>query len=244
MPASLTRSGPLNCRMRATSPRRVSQARRVRGQRERVGAVGMDQEGDGRHRRAAAQPAGAAGGRCPSASDTAAVSRAAASPASVPGHALAGVHEELDVAGGAGQGRSHRSHDAGFGVVERGRHAFEGAQPERGVPDDALAPGDGGPPRLELGLDQEDEVGVGGRHRAGQRGHDAAQRDEGEVGHHERAGLVGGVGRPEVLHGEGPHVGALEDRHPGVVAQRRMELPVADVHGVDVGRPVTAAGSR
>ena len=133
-------------------------------------------------------------------------------------------------------GGSHRPHDAGSRVCERGRHALEGAEPQRRVPDHALAPGDGGPARLELRLDQEDEVGARGRHRAGQRGHDAAQRNELQVGHDQRAGLVGGVGRRSVRQGEGPHVGVLQDRHLGVGAQGRVELPVADVDRVDVGR--------
>ena len=172
--------------------------RRVRGQRERVGAVGMDEEGDGRHRRAAAQPAGAAGGRCPSASDTAAVNRAAASPASCPGTPLRACTRNSTLPAEPVRGEAIAPMMPVPASMQRGRHPLERAQPERGVPDDALAPGDGGPARLELGLDQEDEVGVGRRHRAGERGHDAAQRDEGEIGHHERAGLVGGVGRTQL----------------------------------------------
>ena len=170
--------------------------RGVGGERQRVGAVGMDQEGDDRHRREPAQSARVAGDRRSSASDTAAANRAAASSDGEPRLILAGVQEELDVAGGAGQGGGHHPHDAGFGVVERGRHTHERAQPDRRVAHDALAPGDRGAARFELGLHQEDEVGTGRRDGSGQGGDDAAQRDEGQVGHDQRARLVGGVGPP------------------------------------------------
>ena len=120
---------------------------------------------------------------------------------------------------------------------ERGRHALERAQPERRVADHALAPGDGGPARLELRLDQEDQVGAGCRHRAGQRGDDAAQRDEAR-------------GRPRPA-GTGSKAGSAAASSSTVSVrtlvrsstvtsrvgpQRGMELPVAHVDRVDVGR--------
>ena len=44
--------------------------------------------------------------------------------------------------------------------MERGHHAVERTEPERGVPHHAPTPGDGGAAGLELGLDQQDQIGA------------------------------------------------------------------------------------
>ena len=122
--------------------------------------------------------------------------------------------------------------------VMRARTPRPRARPARAPgPGSRPCPGRRRPGRLELRLDQEDQVGAGRRHRAGQGGHDAAQRDEATGRPPPGARLEGGVGRRELGHGEGADVGALEDASPrGRARRRRVELPVADVDGVDVGR--------
>ncbi len=79
----------------------------------------------------------------------------------VGGGALAGVHQELDVAGRAGQRGNHGPHDAGSGVTEGGRDPFEGAPPHLGIPYHPLAAGHDDPAGLELRLHQEHQIGPG-----------------------------------------------------------------------------------
>src|SRR5271157_4295186 len=161
-PASATRSGPLKRRMRATSPRSVSQAAvsvasanasgRSGWTRKVTVAIGEDGSAGRVGRGQVALRLRHGGG-----DEGGGLLRLG------PLHALAGVQQEFDVAGGAGEGGGHRPHDAGSGAMERGHHSLERAQPERRVSHHPLAPGDGGATRLELRLDQEDQVGVRGR---------------------------------------------------------------------------------
>ena len=121
---------------------------RVEGQGQRVGALGVHEEGGRRHGqcgRSTPSPAASRRGwprrRC----------RRAGWPTSAPARprALAGVHQELDVAGRAGQGGNHRPHDAGSGVPKGGRHPFEGAAatPRDPAPPPCPGPRRPAPPR-------------------------------------------------------------------------------------------------
>ncbi len=99
-----------------------------------------------------------------------------------------------------------------------------GAPHER-VTDHALAPAHLDPAGLELGLYQHHDLGAEPGQGAGEhRGH-GAQRDEREVGrdHVER-------GPPHRGELECPDVGAFQHLDPAVLAQRRIELTVPDVH--------------
>ena len=209
--------------------------RGVGGQRQCVGAVRVDQEGDGRHRRATTQPAGA-GREVVGRLGHGGVEQGGGLARSGPSCTLAGVHEELDVAGGAGQGGDHRPHDAGSGGGERGRHTLERPAPDVRVTDDALALEAAARPASNCGLTNSTRSAPAAATGTGEGGDDAAQRDEREVRHDERARLrtqasaacmVGGVERARV--------DALEDDHAAVAAQARVELAVADVDRVDVG---------
>src|SRR5690606_6944121 len=83
------------------------------------------------------------------------------------------------------------------------------------------------PSDLELWLDHEQQVGVGGGD-PGEGGQDERERDEGEVADDEvdRRGDLGRV--------EGADVGAFQDAHARVVAKSPGQLSVPDVHGEDV----------
>ncbi len=146
------------------------------------------------------------------------------------------MDQELDVSGGTGQRGGHRSHYAGSGGGQRGRDPFQRAQPECGVAHHALPLGHGRPARLELGLDQEHEVRSRGGHRSAQRGQHRAQRNERQVGHHQRARDEAGVGLLQPVDGEGADVHPLEHHDPVVRPQAGVELPVAHVHGIDAQR--------
>ena len=122
-------------------------------------------------------------------------------------------------------------------ALKGGRHPFEGAAPDLGVPHHPLAPGHDGPARLELGLDQEDQIGLGAAERPAEHGHHRDQGDEGQVGRDQRAGLERRVALAQHLGRQGAHVDPFEHRDPAVAAQALVELAVADVDGVDVGRP-------
>src|SRR5690606_4085739 len=76
---------------------------------------------------------------------------------------------------------------------------------------------------LELGLDHQGEVGVGGTH-AEQRVEHQPQRDERQVPHDDVHGAA------DHLDGQVADVGAVVDGDPVVAAQLPGQLAVADVH--------------
>ena len=85
--------------------------------------------------------------------------------------------------------------------------------------------------RLELRLHQQHEVGVGGRAPRAAPARTRAQRDERQVGDHERH-------RPaEAPASRCAHVGALAHVDPRVGAQRPRELAVPDVDGHHLRAP-------
>ncbi len=92
-----------------------------------------------------------------------------------------------------------------------------------GVPHDPTA-ADPGPTGLELRLDEQDQLGVR-RRQPGQRRRDQRQRDERQVGDADRAGLAADRGKLEAA-----EVGPFEEHHPGILSERPVQLPAADVH--------------
>ena len=89
------------------------------------------------------------------------------------------VREELDVAVGAAQRRRDDRTDAEPGCVEAGDDFAQHRRVHHGVAHDA-APAEARPPRLELRLDEQHEVGIGVGDREQMR-RDGAQRDERDV---------------------------------------------------------------
>src|SRR5207248_11638783 len=76
-----------------------------------------------------------------------------------PSHAArAGMHEELAVAVGAGDGRFHRAHDARAAEVEGGAYLFDDPGVDGRILDDAAAAGRLDSAGLELRLDEGDDV--------------------------------------------------------------------------------------
>ena len=149
------------------------------------------------------------------------------------------MHQELDVAGGAGQGGNHRPHDAGSGVLEGRTSPLRGPAPDLGVPDHALAPGHDGPAGLELRLDQEDQFGVG-RGRAGPQsaGTTVTREMKERSAVMQRARARSRVAPAAAVSGVSERTLTRSSTVTRlVVAQALVQLAVADVDGVDLGRP-------
>ena len=105
----------------------------------------------------------------------------------------------------------------------------DGLDVEGGVPYHAPVP-QALPADLELGLDHEQQVGVGGGGPQ-QGAQDQGQGDKGQVPHHQGGG---GGHRGRV---EGAHVGPVQLGDPRVTLEGPGQLPVAHVHGGHVGGP-------
>ena len=128
--------------------------------------------------------------------------------------ALAGVHAGTRRCRPGRSGGSHRSHDAGSGVSERGRHPVERARQTAGSRTTPLPRDTTARPASNWGLTRSTRS-ASAADRPAQRRHDAEQRDERQVGHHERAGLERRVGRPQHRRGQGAHVDPFEHASPG-----------------------------
>ena len=129
---------------------------------------------------------------------------------------------------GPGQARGGEAQHRGAQLLRAGRHGAQRGAPRLGVAHHAaaahvLAAG------LELRLDHRERVEALGGARQHGREH-LAQRDEADVEHDQ----VGRVGQLRRLQRAG--VGALDHRHPRVLAQRPVELAVGDVERDDVLR--------
>ena len=99
-----------------------------------------------------------------------------------------------------------------------------------GIPNDAPAPGDFQPPRLELRLDERHQRGRGCAGPHG--GQEEFEGDEGGVQRHQIDAIR------EEAPGEVSCVDSFQADHSRVVAEGGIKLTVAHVHRVDLGGPM------
>ena len=145
------------------------------------------------------------------------------------------MREELDVAVGTGDRRRDDRAHAEPGSSRPATTSLDDRAPDVGVAHDA-AFADTRPPGLELRLDQQDELGGGGREAEKVR-RDGAQRDERDVDDAE-VGRGGSI----CVELDVAHVGALQHRDAIVGAQRPRELAAPDVERDHVvGAPLQQA---
>ena len=231
MPASVTRSGPLNCRMRAMSPRPVSHSAVSVARASASGALGVDQEGDGRHvgERRLSRPV-SAGGEASVRLDTAAATgrrpRTARRSASYPATPLRACTRNSTLPARAGQGGGHRPHDAGSGRRRvrtsplRGRPARRPGSRTTPLPRETAAR-----PASNWGLTSSTRSAPGaatGPHSAGTTVR-SEMNDRSAItsGHGSNAGSA----RPQLVERQRPHVRPARARHPGVARRRGSSCP-------------------
>ncbi len=87
------------------------------------------------------------------------------------------------------------------------------------------------PPGLKLGLDQTDHLAPGS-HQVPYHRQNLAQGNKGNINGYEGRSLC------QLLRGQIANVGTLHTDYPGIIAQLPIQLTVADIHRIDLDRPI------
>ena len=142
------------------------------------------------------------------------------------------MKEKLDIAFRSKERRGHPSYYGGTIGLESSRDVAQDTGPNLGILYHALALGDNGAARLELGSTSttrfRTRLGEGDQRRCHHH-----ERNKRQIGHHHVELAASEVSRPQVA-----YVGPLHDLYAWVPAEPLEQLAVPDVNGDNVSRPV------